>query len=125
MASIGGNTVIIFSGAVQSANRTIEDITRPGADGHSYRTLGLKSPASTVQTAVDCADATTVQTVKATYRGLVGSIVTVIDAKGTTHTNIIVEGVDIQEQPIVGAAGILTGSSPTFLVRASWRLRAV
>lgn len=124
MPSIGAYSFVTFRGSINPLAEEIEIITRPGVDGVAAKQMGKRAQAATILTEVDVLDAAALTTLVAGYRAIRGSLVTVVDGAGRTHTNILVADVrHVRTQGITAHAGGLVADS-TLLVGAEWVLQA-
>lgn len=102
MASIGGYTVMTMDRLPEPAGHETVRKARPGVDGVSARTEGLRAPLTSVTTRTVVTTSGQVASVPASYSALKGSLVTVVDDFGNTVTNVMVEDVRVQQVTRVG-----------------------
>ena len=102
MASIGGYTVFSISGLPAPAAHRNVLLERPGVDGASARTEGLRAEETTVTTITFLVSSGQVKTVPETYAALVGSLVTVVDDFGNLVNNVLVQAVRVLDVRRVG-----------------------
>ena len=102
MASIGGHTVFSISGLPEPAAHRNVLLERPGVDGASARTEGLRAEETTVMTTTFVDGAAAVKSTPETYAALVGSIVTVVDDFGNSVHNVLVQAVRVVDVRRVG-----------------------
>ena len=123
-AQIGSYTFIKLEGSVVGFTEAMEDITRPGVDGVAIRYQGQRAPEFEMISEADVSSKSGVATLMALYRALVGTLVTVKDDLGNSHTYIAVKGVQQEfEVPITSASGGIN-SNPAALLRCRWRLQS-
>ena len=123
MPSIGANNVVVMRGEFQTLADQIEEITRPNVDGVAVRVIGQRGVKFQIYTGVDVDDAAAAEALAATYKALQGTLVTVVDAHGQTHTYIAVHHVDIvRKRPLANAVGGLSALAG-YWVDAAWTLQ--
>jgi hypothetical protein len=108
---------ITFKGQVQKLGMHLEDVTRPGVDGHAFRKESQKSATFQLEGRRDvdnnAAAGTLFATLKSTYQG---KIVTVVDDMGTTHTNLVCLDVErVDSFTLLRAVGGVSTSKGAFL----------
>lgn len=116
-------TFLRLAGEPLPLGQTVEDITRQGVDGAAFRTTGTRSRPQEWRSLVDCADAATVKTTYASYRGLIGKLVTRTDELGNAWTNVAVLDVRMVRQHKVSTfvGGINTPSA--YILECAWVLQ--
>ena len=124
MSSIGGHSVISAKGAINPQGERLEDTTRPGVDGVSYRRIGKKSESFQLRTFTDAASAAAAKALVATtYKGLQGTLVTVVDDMGNTWNNVAVLAVDpVSVKGVNTPVGGVVGG--VVLLECLWTLQA-
>ena len=122
MPSIGGNSVLTLRGEFQTLAQTLEPITRPNIDGVAYRVVGQRGGPFRMLSIVDVDDDAAAEALADTYKALIGTLVTVLDDHGQTHTNIVVlDSRILRKQPVKQAGGGLS-TSQGYLVTTVWTL---
>ena len=96
--SIGSETLVLLRGVMNPMGRTLEEITRPAVDGVSFRLEAKRSEPVSLVSLIDLADAAAAVTKLAAYQALIGTLVTVVDGHGQSHTNVMVRDVRPLEQ---------------------------
>ena len=105
--TIGGENVIGITGTIVRATRRSEMLLRPGLDGVTVRRGELRGRPFPIQAIVD-ATAANLQTKLATFRGLSGTKITIverIDGANKTHTDIWVQSLTLEHRPVALSAG--------------------
>ena len=124
MSTIGGITVTFLRGQLMPTAETVEDITRPGKDGHAYRWLGERSEPQMLASLADVTGLASATATCTAYRALQGSLVTVVDDFGDTRANVMVQSVSgIRFRKIASAAGGLHDASASYIVSANWQFQ--
>lgn len=126
MSSIGGISQIAIKGPpLGPMGQMVEVFTRSGVDGVAARQLGLRPGINQPVSVTDAEDSDDVQTLKAAYAAMRGTLVTVIDDHGETFDNVLVQDVRVDAQRAVAGGGggpRVTSEAPGYLVYASWVL---
>lgn len=122
--TIGSEDFITMEGTLNHLGEVVQDISRPGIDGHAARKLGRKAAEATVRTFRDVEDAAAAKARSLTYLNLRGSVVAVIDGLGNFWTNVLIQDVRVDPpQRTVNPVGGLEASPGKFVVPATWTLR--
>ena len=87
--SLGGNSFIRLIGGLNHQAETLQDITRNNVNGVAYKKRGKRAAPSTFQ-CIALSTAATVASKLTTYFGLQGGLSTLVDEKGTSHTDVAV-----------------------------------
>jgi hypothetical protein len=121
--SIGSLSVLTMHGRVTPTAPSLEEITRPGVDGHAYKDLGKRAPVSQVVTETDVKDAAGLATHLSSAMGLVGTFVTVEHPTGKTVANVCVLACELAGTKAIGTAvgGVNTGN---IICTLRWTLQA-
>lgn len=120
--SIGALNFAIMQGVLLPSGESVEEITRAGVHGHAFRLHGKRNPPSVLRTIADAADAATAETVIASYRAAIGTIVTVSDAREQSIENVIVLDCRIlssRHSPIIVGGASASG----IVITAEWVLQ--
>ena len=119
MATIAGRTMTVMKGRPAKAAAATEAISaRPGEDYNRFRSLGLRAADRWIRTLEVAADAAAADALEATYNGLLGTAVTIVDGHGVTHTNVVLIAVHVRLAP-----AIVDGAAK-YLVWADWTVKA-
>jgi len=122
--AIGGQTFISMSGGLDPAGELLDITHRQGVDGVSVGKLGKDGLTTTHETLRDLPSAASVKTTMDTYKGLIGTLVTVKDELDNDRSNYLVVSVrQIRAFKVVGGSGGIE-ATPTHMLRAEWQLRA-
>ena len=112
--------VIQFDGQVQPLGLQLEDVTRPGVDGHAYRRVARHGPPFELVAHLDVDDNAAAD---ATFRAMVaayqGRAVTVVDDMGTSHAGLMCLGVRrVDAFRVLSAVGGISAGKGAMLVAA-------
>ena len=88
--TIGGYEMISIQGRPAHLGESVEEITRPGADGHAWKYQGLRSEQRQLTTVSDFASAGAARAEMAGYAALKGQLVTIVDDFGQTYTDVMI-----------------------------------
>ena len=102
---------------------TLEEISRPGADGHEYRDQGERSEPFTVTALVDVTSAANAAAMVETVKALQGTLVTVYDDRAQQYDDVCVERVRCQGIREVKTAVGYLNATPTHDVAFEVTLR--
>lgn len=118
-------TFAVFRGFFHGMGQEIEEITRPNVDGHGFRQRALRALSADFISVRDAATKEEVESIIATYLAAQGKVATVVDARGTSHANVIIEKVVIQSvMPATTVIGGITASPPAqFIIMAAWQMK--
>jgi len=123
MSSIGGKTVLFVQGTLDTPGMVTEPLTRPGVDGVAFREQGSRSKPTEMVSIVDVDDAAGVVAEIAAYKALQGTLVTVVDDRGSTTANVMV----IEVQPVgaraIGPSVGGVSTSAGLLLTCRWTLQ--
>lgn len=98
----------------------VQDITREQVDGHAFLEIGKRGGRSVVTTVVDTSTPNALTDV---YRGLMGTLVTVILSDGKSIASVMVHSVErTGAKKCVTPVGGLNGG--TWLLTCQWDLQA-
>lgn len=122
MASIGAYTMLTIKGGLGVKGEHVEVFARPGVNGHAAKKLGTRSRDFYLETWVDLTTADQRRVVYNAYRGMMGSLVTVVDDYGRTDSNVLV--LDVWLLPdgkyvATPVGGVIEGN---YLLHCGWRL---
>jgi len=118
MTSIGGQSVLIMRGHPQPAAEAYEILPlRLGEDYQRLRAVGRRGRDSMINTLDTAADTDAAETIAAAYDAMLGSLVSIVDGFGITHTNCRVMGVRTFYR------AVFTPSGDTIQVSAMWSVR--
>lgn len=116
--SAGGGpfTFITLKGEIQSLAKVVDDVTRPGVDGHAYRENAKRGRIYEMVGLRDYLDNAAAVAEYADLMALQGTIVTVIDDRGATAQNVMVLEVErLALEPMLKSVGGLVANS-TYLM---------
>lgn len=119
MPSINSIPFISLRGLVQPVMMAMEDVSRPGVDGHAYRHMALRSPPFEMLGIVDCDDFPAARSLIETLSELQGFTVTVVDDFGTTFSNVMVLRVEPDQirPALVAVGGVSSGKAALLTIR--------
>jgi len=121
-AEIGGVSLISIKGRVAKLGEGIEDITRPGIDGHSYKKIGTRAPVVTLETLVDVSSAGNAEGHIDACVALKGSLVTVKYTDGSNDEHVAVLDVEpVRVKQVKTPVGGVNGGS--WLVTMRWQMQ--
>ena len=104
----------------------VQDVTRPGVDGHEIRRRGKRGRLFRVRTAADFTTAANARAAILDYHKLRGDVVTLTDAHAVDWTEVLVSEVRTmlyrQGATIVGGRNVNAGGAGV-VVQAVWDLR--
>lgn len=122
MPSIGGYTVIDLIAPVQMSNNTTELVRRDSVDGEDTLYIGIAGADFALPFVADYTTAANLAAAKIAFNNLVGDRISVVDNLGTTWTNLLVRGFNIDGEHFVvaGSGGINNGA---YVLRATMQLR--
>jgi hypothetical protein len=109
----GAFDFISLKGQIAVTRQTVQEITRPGVDGHAYRLTGKRADPCELVGVRDFADYPSAQAGLESLRKCCGELVIVLDDFGNTYTDVMLLDVQVaNRQPALSAVGGLT-SPPT------------
>ena len=118
MASIGGTSVDVMRGRPDAPGETLQTIPpRPGENYNRTRKLGNQTADVTIRTWKTAASASAADSLEATYKAKQATAVTIVDAHGVSHTNVMILNVQCRLRPIIES-----GASK-YEVEAFWTCR--
>ena len=121
-AKIGSIDMIAIKGRVPKLGTAIEDITRPGIDGHSYKKLGKRATETTLETLCDVASAGAAEGHIDSCVALKGTLVTVTYTDGTNDEYVaVLDVVPVRVQKVVTPAGGVRAGA--WLVTMRWTVQ--
>lgn len=113
---------LILRGEFRRSGSTVEDVTRPNVDGNAFRRRARKTGSAPFISIRDAADESGVAALRAAYAAAIGRTCEILDGRGRTWSDIVVQDVEIIEvRPITGMVGGLE-SEPEYIVTAQWAL---
>jgi hypothetical protein len=123
-SSGGAFTFITLKGEIQSVAQTVDDITRPGVDGHAYRQRGKRGR---IFEMIGLRDYLTHGAAAAEYVNLMalqGTLVGVTDDRGATAAAVMVLEVErLALEPMIRTVGGLVANS-TYLMMTRFLLQS-
>ena len=122
---IGPYYFLAMDGELIAPNALIlEEITRPGVAGAAWRIVGQRGRPFRVHTIVDVSTILAAYNLLYNYRGLIGTLNTLIDPLGNTYADCMVLECNTQQPAAFqGGIGGTSGSSSGYLVAADWLLQ--
>ncbi len=121
--SIGGFSLTELQGAINPMGTNIQKVTRSGVNGVAYRKIGDQPFPTSHNSISDHTTKGSAETAIANYLGLKGTLVTVLDPGGTSHTNIMVlQVIALAVKPVANAVGGVNAGS--WVVFAEWTLES-
>jgi hypothetical protein len=90
-------------GSLSPEANTLEEITRPAVDGRAFRFQGQRGEIRQLQGFVDQATTVAAAASQATYRSMVGTLVSIILA-GVTYNNYLILNVENMDIEVYGNA---------------------
>ena len=123
MASIGGESVLRMIGQIEpGSGEMLQNITRPGVDGTAYRKVGKRGAPFQITTVVDLGSDAAVKAAVSTYKGLQGTLVTLVTENSGTYTNVAVLAVrEVGTRMVLTPVGGVSGGS--HLLTCQWVLQ--
>lgn len=123
--AIGSESMITLRGRVQPLGDVMEEITRPGEDGHEYRLVGARGAPTELRTESDYETAADAKAAETAYLAMKGTLQTITYGDGQTRANVMILDVQIEsvfrvETPV---GGVETGSG-NYLLAAMWQVQA-
>ena len=125
-AWIGAYNFIALHGSINGMQERLEEISRPGIDGVSFRAIGERADVSNLQTERDMLLKSSRKIQLAAYESLVGgSPVTIIDNQGNVWNNMIVRSVsEVRFFENISATGGLE-TNPQAFQKVNWEVQQV
>lgn len=121
MARIGSFTVLIWNGYLREPLRRKRLHRREGVHGTGVVLGSYVADPAQIHTETTAANETAARALAHSYRGLDGTIITVVDSYGVEHRGVCVLGVTTTYYPAVSIAGG-AGANHTYIVEAEWTL---
>lgn len=122
MASIGNIYFLAIRGRVAKPGMAVEEITRPGVDGHAFKQIGKRAAISTLITLYDGISAADAELHISYSANLKGTIVTVVYNDGTNDQNVqVLEVEPVQVKRVATAVGGLNNGN--WLVTLRWTVQ--
>ena len=118
MASVGGISVSAWRGTLNGPRATVDVVTRPGIAGTGFLASAASAQESQVATDALHVSLAAAAASRDACLALIGMVVTVIDALGTTWTDVLVVDCQADVRAIAGVAGNAA------LLSCRWRLIA-
>ena len=115
---IGAYEFLTMTGDVGSFGDLIEDETRPGLDGHTFRKLGKRGSVFQLRTKMTFKNGKKAAKAISDYNALQGTFVVLEDASGNSYKKVLVRNVSARTSRIAAAT-----NDHEYLVDASWTLQ--
>lgn len=122
MPSMGGYSVIRVDGPKRLAAVEVKRLDRPGVDGVDYMDMGIKGRPYTVTSLLDLTSTAALNQAMATFSGMQGNLITVVDNAERTFLNQMVLGVQHEHRKLGAAIGGVSGGE--WLLTTTWELEA-
>lgn len=119
MATIGAYTVLSMEKLPDPAKTSLVDTTKPGVNGATTRSEGLRTQATIIQTRTSVTTSGAVKSTVSNYAALTGSLVSVTDDFGNTLSNVLVRDVQLLSVDRV-AVGVPTSYA---ILTCEWSLQ--
>lgn len=115
-----------ISGEPPVPGTLVEDITRPGMPGTALLELGWGGEPRDIFTLTDYRDGAYLQAGVFAMKAYQGAIVSMVDDRGTTWSNLHVQRVEIDSVMAVSKlVGGVNGGTPALLLKMRWTLLPV
>jgi hypothetical protein len=109
---------ISLRGEVEPLSMLLEDVSRPGVDGHAYRQEGRRGRIFQMLGTADCATLALASAAHATLKARVGNAAAVVDDYGVMTTDLmLLDAERLRISPIAGVVGGLLGGGGQALLR--------
>lgn len=126
MPTLGAQSFISLNGEVDQLGERVQDITRPGLDGHGYRLGGKRASVFNIVAVVDIDDdgVDSVQDQMAVYKAMQGTKQTFTDSFGSAYANIVIlDSRLLRSAAVQGAVGGIS-TEKAFLMEVLFVCRA-
>ena len=122
--TLGLFTFDIFNGHPQPPADILEEITRPGVAGVTYRIIGYKGEIFQARSIVAVNNLTTATNLNIEYKAAVGTIKTLIDSQNITWNDLLVLECHIEKPTKFNSAiGNINNLTSGYHVQATWTLQ--
>lgn len=112
---------LLLNGSPDPIGETLDEITRPNVDSHSYRKKGKRSAPYQLFSREDVDDPSDLKARLETYKTFQGKFVTITDSVGNIRDNVMIIAVTQQRmKTIVGATGQLISTTAGAMIEALW-----
>jgi hypothetical protein len=115
---LGGYTFLAMTGQIGNYGVMVEDESRPGVDGHTFRQLGLRGEPFSIQTVSSFADLESAQQGERDYKILRGNFHVLVDQVGTSYAQVLVLSVTTRIRPVLSST-----DGNTYIIEANWSLQ--
>jgi len=129
---IGSQYFVELLGDLEPQGKTLEEITRAGVDGVAFRELGDRGQKSQLLGAAIVETSAAAKTLLSTYKGMIGSTVSIIQAEQTSTNYLILDVGDFVRKQIATPVGgnfsdgtAIANESPCWLVSSRWEVQYV
>ena len=121
--NIGGIQFKVVNGSIDTSGTQVEVVERLGLDGTAFWDTGSRASESILNSWVDIANGSGVDTFEANCKALQGTSVTVYDRFGNGYSNVMVLEVRMTQVRAVGA--VVGGENPTpeAIAWFQWRVK--
>ncbi len=120
LPKIGDIEFAIMDGSLKYPRKPVEITERKGTDGSRATIPGLREQSSEIQTVQTYATASEADTAMRAMEAISSTVVSIIDQKGITRNNVLVEDCEPQSQPCLDPS---TNPAHTQMVITRWKLR--
>ena len=124
MSSIGGRTFISLQmGDIAPKGMGVEEVSRPGTDGHAFAQTGQMSPETSAISIADFTDPFSLNAELALYMALKGTLATVVSDVGLSKSNVMVLDVQLARGHQRGSTAVGGRVAGDYLLTCRWRLQ--
>jgi hypothetical protein len=107
-----------MSGDFGNYGDVVEDETRPGIDGHTFRKLGKRGERFQIETRSTFRTASLTTRAKTDYQALQGRFVNITDWSGTTYKMVFIHAVTVNHKDMLSST-----NNDNFIVICKWTLQ--
>lgn len=119
---IGSESFIKLDGDIDVQKLTLEEVTRPAADGRAFRKDGEHCDIFTLRGLAEVATGAAADTKITTYSNMIGTNVSII-LRGQTRANyLVVNVVTVARKALANSAGGPSGGLGLYLIESEWTL---
>ncbi len=112
---------LLLNGSPDPLGETLEEITRPNVDSHSYRRQGKRAATYQLLSREDVDAEADVKTRLETYKTFIGKFVTITDSLGNVRDNVMIIAVNMgRQKKIVGASGQKISTTAGAMLECIW-----
>lgn len=112
---------LLLNGSPDPLGETLDEITRPNVNSHSYRRQGKRANVYQLFSREDVDTEADVKTRLETYKTFIGKFVTITDSLGNVRDNVMIIAVNMgRQKKIVGASGQLISTTAGAMLECTW-----